>query len=238
MTNELAQQVPAGWYADPRGPTVCDGPSTRRLQCARTGEPAQPVRVPHGTPVDTVCIRLAVLLPLLTVPLLFMVDVDQQPPEVNAVGGSPFGDLWYNLASLLGWPIYGLMVWFSYSTTRPSDASATLVDSTGAWSFLWPLVYVVGRFVMVRRPGRPWSRVAVGRDRGDGDDLRRLGLAVHAADGGHLQRRDEARAPGRTDSIERMPRRTHVVSAGRLELSARRSECRKNPPRARRRRAT
>ena len=119
MTNDLAQQVPAGWYADPSDATArrwWDGgrwtehvvPAVRPY-----GEHLQPARVADGTPVDTVWIWLAVLLPLLTVPLLFLVDVDQLA-EVNAVGGSPFGDPWYNVASLLGWPIYGLAVWFSY----------------------------------------------------------------------------------------------------------------------------
>jgi len=170
MTNDLAQQVPAGWYADPSGATAqrwWDGarwtehvaPAVRPY-----GEPAQPTRVPAGTPVDTAWIWLAVLLPLLTVPLLFMVDVDQLA-EVNAVGGSPFGDLWYNLASLLGWPIYGLMVWFSYLDYAALGRLGYARRFHWAWSFLWPLVYVVGRFVMVRRqagrgPASLWVAIA------------------------------------------------------------------------------
>ena len=170
MTNDLAQQVPAGWYADPSGATAqrwWDGarwtehvaPAVRPY-----GEPAQPARVPEGTPVDTVWIWLAILVPLVTLPLVFLVDVDQLA-AASAQGGSPFGDPWYNAASLLSWPLYGITVLFSYLDYAALRRLGYARRFHWAWSFLWPLVYVVGRFVMVRRqagrgPASLWVAIA------------------------------------------------------------------------------
>ncbi|KQM81902.1 DUF2510 domain-containing protein [Agromyces sp. Leaf222] len=174
MTNELAQPAsaaPAGWYPDPHGAPMrrwWDG-YTWTDHVAPTerpyGEHLPAAHVPDGTPVDTLWIWLAVLLPLVSLAPILLVDVDQLA-ATNIQTGSPFGDLWYNIAALLGWPLYGLTVWFAYLDFAALGRLAYGRRFHWAWSFIGSLVYVIGRFVVVRRqsgrgPASLWAAIAV-----------------------------------------------------------------------------
>ena len=233
MTNDLAQQVPAGWYADPSGATAqrwWDGAAMDRAR----GAGGAPVRRAGAAPADecpparrsTPCgsgSRSSCPLRHRAAALAWSMSTELAAAE-RAWAARRSATPGTTLASLLGWPLYGLTVLVLLPRLRGPRAPRLRSPV--------PLGVVVPLAARLRRravrdgapSGRPRSRVAVGRDRGDGDDLRRLGLAVRAPGGGHLQRRDGARAPGRTESIERMPR--HDARGIR---SAARSSARRTP---------
>ncbi len=103
-------------------------------------------------------------MPLLTLPLLLLVDVDQLA-AAGAWAARRSATPGTTLASLLGWPLYGLTVLFSYLDYAALGRLGYARRFHWAWSFLWPLVYVVGRFVMVRRqagrgPASLWVAIA------------------------------------------------------------------------------
>jgi Protein of unknown function (DUF2510) len=125
-------------------------------QLAPYGEVAQP-RVPEGTPVDTAWIWLIVALPLLSiVPLLFrdfegyLVQSMNDPSDPMAQLGL-YTDPAYLSAVALGWLSYGLSVWFSYLDAAALRRLGYPRRFHWAWSFLWSLVYVIGRSVVVKR---------------------------------------------------------------------------------------
>ena len=160
MTNDLAQQVPAGWYADPSESTAqrwWDGarwtehvaPAVRPY-----GEPAQSASVPDGTPVDTVWIWLVVVAPVLPVLLLFGFDMSgymvrsmTDPTAVVLM----YLDPWYLSAIVVGWLVYGLVVWFSYLDYAALGRLGYGRRFHWAWTFLSALLYVIVRSVFVRR---------------------------------------------------------------------------------------
>lgn len=160
MTNDLAQQIPAGWYPDPAGaptPRWWDGvrwtehvgPAVRPY-----GEHLEPERVPAGTPVDTVWVWLVVVLPVLPVVLLFGFDMTEYlvrsvTDPIAAV--LMYLDPWYLSAVAVGWIVYGLGVWFSYLDYAELGRLGYRRRFHWAWTFLTSLAYVIGRSIVVRR---------------------------------------------------------------------------------------
>lgn len=127
-------------------------------------------QVAPGTPTGTVWIWLVVLLPLLGLLPLFFWDARRY---MEAAMVDPMAqytmmlDPWYLVLSLLGWVVYGVTVWFSYLDYAALGRLSYQRRFHWAWSFLWSLVYVIGRTVMVRREadGRGvapmWAAIAV-----------------------------------------------------------------------------
>lgn len=50
---------------------------------------------------------------------------------------------------------YGLVIWFAYLDTRRLEAEGVVRPFHWAWAFLSPIVYVIGRSVIVHQVARP-----------------------------------------------------------------------------------
>lgn len=160
MTNDLAQQAPAGWYPDPAG-----GPSQRWWDGAGWtghvgpvarpyGEHLEPERVPAGTPVGTVWVWLVVVAPVL--PVLVLVGFDMTDYMVRSITDPTavvfmYLDPWYLTSIAVSWIVYGLSVWFSYLDHAALGRLGYRRRFHWAWTFLMSLVYVIGRSIVVRR---------------------------------------------------------------------------------------
>ncbi len=168
--------TPAGWYPDPE-----DATRSRWWDGARwTDHRSAPVMAtpyvaatadlkdPEGTDWNTTWIWLVVLLPL--VPALSLLTVDWGGfIDVNdRTGLSALALLispGYLVASVGGWLVYGLCVWFAYLDWRELGRRGVPRPFHWAWTFLSSVVYAIGRSVVVRkRTGRGiaplWATIA------------------------------------------------------------------------------
>jgi hypothetical protein len=118
------------------------------------GEHAEPERVPEGTPVATVWIWLVVVVPALPVLLLFGFDMSgyllRSVTDPTAMF-MMYLDPWYLSSVVIGWAAYGLVVLFAYLDHAALRRLGFARPFHWAWAFLWALVYVIGRSVVVRR---------------------------------------------------------------------------------------
>lgn len=136
---------------------------------------AEPAKVPAGTPVYTRWIWWIVLLPMVTViPLAgYLIDMSARmsaifdqiadAAEGAVVDPSVMRDLtqqqlalilnpWYLAVVLTGLALSAVVIWFSYLDFRDLTALGYERPFHWAWAFLSPpLVYVIGRSVVVRR---------------------------------------------------------------------------------------
>lgn len=193
MSDGNERQIAAGWYPDPAGsggqrwwdgagwtaqvtpaaPAAPAMPAASAVQAAPAYRPellgAAP-QVAPGTPTGTVWVWLVVLLPLVGLLPLFFWDARGYLEQSMLDPTAQFTmmlDPWYLVLSLLGWVIYGLGVWFSYLDYAALRRLGFQQRFHWAWTFLWSLVYVIGRTVVVRRQagGRGaapmWAAIAV-----------------------------------------------------------------------------
>jgi hypothetical protein len=155
-----------GWYADPTGLAGVrwwDGAQwtahTAPLPASGPGAPtgARPP-IPDTTPVYTPFIWLIVLLPLLSSASIWF----YQPtlPRITA-GRYPSTDPFstftpgYFLVLGIGVVIYALSVVFASLDHRELARRGVVRPFHWAWTFLSPLVYVIGRGVIVRSVAKP-----------------------------------------------------------------------------------
>lgn len=181
MSEQGTPKTPPGWYPDPTDParqrywngvawTEHQHPSAAPAQALPTAPAvhpayAEPAKAPPGTDWNTVWIWLVVLLPLVPTLLLLgvpwdsMFDFDPTPDRAEIMEAmlgiyrSPV----YVLASLSGWAVYGLVVFFAYRDYKELAARGVPKPFHWAWAFLTP-VYPIGRSVVVaRRTGRGYA---------------------------------------------------------------------------------
>ena len=168
--------APAGWYPEPdgrEGQRWWDGtrwteyatplaapPQPHSQQQSRAWAPYDAearARVPEGTPVDTVWIWLVVALPILPVVAFLFWDVEGYllrsvaAPDDPMVQLQMYADPAYLTSVVLGWAVYGVSVWFAYLDTTALRALGYPRRFHWAWTFLSPLIYAIGRSVVVRR---------------------------------------------------------------------------------------
>lgn len=164
--------VPAGWYPEPSGAggqRWWDGARWTEHATAAPAPvyPSAPQYAPYGsaraatvaagTPVDTLWIWLVVALPLVSILPFFAWDADGYMRRVMSPSATaldqlgPYTDPWYLTAVLLGWVVYGLTVWFAYLDTAALARLGYTRRFHWAWAFLWSLVYVIGRSVVVKK---------------------------------------------------------------------------------------
>jgi hypothetical protein len=161
--------APAGWYPEPsgaEGQRWWDG--TRWTEYATPlAAPPQPAaaqyapydgmaapRVAEGTPVDTAWIWLIVALPILALIPLFFYDLEGyalQSMTDPTVEQRMYRDPMYLASVLLGWISYGAIVFFAYFDVVALRKLGYARQFHWAWAFLWSLVYVIGRSVVVKR---------------------------------------------------------------------------------------
>lgn len=135
------------------------------------GPGSAPAAPAPGTSANTLCAWLIVALPALTlVPSIAYVIrihtvLDELFEHLSAVGGrldpsqmialemSLILDPWYLVLVVLGWGSWGLYAWFSYRDVRELERRGFPRPFAWPWVFLSPLVYIVGRHVVLRRSG-------------------------------------------------------------------------------------
>jgi hypothetical protein len=161
--------APAGWYPEPsgaEGQRWWDG--TRWTEYATPlAAPPQPAaaqyapydgmaapRVAEGTPVDTAWIWLVIAVPILALIPLFFYDLEGyalQSMTDPTAEQRMYRDPMYLASVLLGWISYGAIVLFAYLDVVALRKLGYARQFHWAWAFLWSLVYVIGRSVVVKR---------------------------------------------------------------------------------------
>jgi hypothetical protein len=168
--NGTTGSTPPGWYADPYGAAPqrwWDGtqwtaqvsqPAVTAAQYQYTPPATRPPLNP-ATPLGTVWIWLIVLLPLLSILLLPLVQVDfSSVIDTASLDGQyhPVNPLsiygpWYFVLIAVGWLTYAATVVFSWLDHRELARRGVVRPFHWAWTFLNSLVYVIGRTVIVRK---------------------------------------------------------------------------------------
>ena len=157
--------TPAGWYPDPSFPQQMrwwDGLQwTAHL--APAGQqfmPLQRVLISNQTPVYNPFIWALVLLPLVS--LLLVLTWQPEFRTITTRQGTTTIDPMsmytpgYFLLQASGLIVYGVSVLMAYLDHRRLARSGVVRPFHWAWCFLSPVVYVIGRTVIVRKvaPGR------------------------------------------------------------------------------------
>lgn len=200
MSDSTPTNVPAGWYPDPTdaswqrwwdgtGWTEHAVPAASASVPQATGAPytavyaqapatlSAPVRTDIQT--NTVWIWLVVLLPLVTLPTIFLIDwrgylessldmssLDGANPMLPSVGMT----LASVAISVLGYVVVGLGILFAWLDWRELKRRGIQKPFHWAWAFLALVitngVYVIGRGVILRRQtgkglGPVWAWIAV-----------------------------------------------------------------------------
>ncbi|WP_448006025.1 DUF2510 domain-containing protein [Agromyces bauzanensis] len=168
--------APAGWYPAPdgtEGQRWWDGTRWTEYSTPLTAPyaPYGTARsdVPQGTATDTAWIWLIVVLPILPFVPFFLVDFagyllrSMTDPTAQL---AMYLDPMYLASVVLGWGVYGLTIWFAYLDMSRLRRLGYARQFHWAWAFLWSLVYVIGRSVVVRRQagrgsGPMWVAIAV-----------------------------------------------------------------------------
>jgi hypothetical protein len=167
-----------GWYADPSGSGALRWWDGYRWTDQLAGRPnptpyaAERRQLPPGTSVDTVWIWLAVLLPLLSVLMLFLLHPQvmfRTIPGTTRLTVDPFalmgGPLYFAVIGV-GWLVTAAVIVFSWLDYRELVHRGVERPFHWAWAFLG-IVYVIGRTVIVRRVtgghgmGPLWGAIAV-----------------------------------------------------------------------------
>ena len=174
MTDSPAAAIPAGWYADTTTPGLMrwwDGAGWTEHTA-----PAAPAAAPYGMvpqrpllpadrPVYSPFIWLIVLLPLVSLALLFTWQPNLQ--FVTGAAGTPTIDPLsiytpgYFVILAAGWIGYGLTVFFAYRDVVWLKRQGVVRPFHWAWTFLYSPVYVIGRSVIVFRVAAPRGRAPI-----------------------------------------------------------------------------
>ncbi|NEN05659.1 DUF2510 domain-containing protein [Diaminobutyricibacter tongyongensis] len=161
--------TPPGWLPDPTGAaqlrwwnghdwTDDYAPVPQAAQGAPV--PGERPRLPDTTPVYNVWIWLVVAVPFLSIPLIFLFSPGVF--EFNPTGSR--AEIAHATASILvvsltvgalSWVLWALTVLFAYLDWRELKRSGVERPFHWAWAFLYAVVYVIGRSVIVHRVARP-----------------------------------------------------------------------------------
>lgn len=169
----VSSPTPPGWYPDPSGQhatrwwdgtqwTVQVGPPPAQL-------PRQ--RLPEHVPTDTVFVWVLALLPLLSLPVTFLYEPQVRygvgPGGVRTVDPTSIYTAGYFLLQAFSVLLYAANVVLAFFDHRALGRRGVVRPFSWPWAFLSPIVYVIGRYVVVRKvaPGRPmwplWISIAV-----------------------------------------------------------------------------
>ncbi|MBX3195078.1 MAG: DUF2510 domain-containing protein [Schumannella sp.] len=165
MSEQSGQAAP-GWYPDanaPGGQRWWDGTRWTEHTAVSTASAYQPVqaaKAPDGTKTGTVWIWLVALLPLLSIPAIFLIDVSGYVESSLANPGSPtaMASLFtpgYLIATVLGWGVTIATIVFGYLDWRALKARGVPTPFHWAFGFFVlagaGIVYPIGRGVVVKR---------------------------------------------------------------------------------------
>lgn len=174
----MSNATPPGWYPDPSGHpgmrwwdgtawTQHVGPPPAQAQAQATRP-----RLRDEVPTDTVWVWLLVLQPVLAVLLQFAYQPHLQfrtigPERIPTVDPTSLYTAGYFVVQVGGLVLYGAAVVLAWLDHRELRRRGVVRPFPWPWAFLSAIVYVIGRFVVVRKvaPGRPtwplWSYLAV-----------------------------------------------------------------------------
>ena len=152
--------TPPGWYRDPAGAPLVrwwTGHDWTENTAPFVPPTSDRPTLPEDAPIYSSYIWLVTILPVLTVPLIFLIN----PITFIALGSTPSSQaiqdattsflLDYLLIILSGWVVTALCVVFSYLDWRQLRRQGVVRPFHWAWSFLSSVVYVIGRSVIVRK---------------------------------------------------------------------------------------
>ena len=179
MTDTPAAAVPAGWYADSTTPGLMrwwDG--TAWTDHTAAGAPAAPYGsvgqrplLPADRPVYSPFIWLIVLLPLISLALLFAWHPDLRyvagPSGARTIDPLSIYTPGYFAIGAVGWLIYGLSVFFAFRDVVWLKRQGVVRPFHWAWTFLYAPVYVFGRSSIAHKVAAPrgratmWAMIAV-----------------------------------------------------------------------------
>jgi hypothetical protein len=174
MTDTPAAAIPAGWYADSTSPGLMrwwDGTAWTEHTAAAAASVQNGALVlqrpllPADRPVYSPFIWLIVLLPLVTLPLLFTWQPNFR--YTTGASGTPTIDPLsiytpgYFVILAVGWIGYGLTVFFAYRDVVWLRKQGVVRPFHWAWTFLSSLVYVIGRSVIAYRVAAPRGRAPI-----------------------------------------------------------------------------
>ena len=175
----MVASAPPGWYDDGRGAARWWDGRSWTAATSPAGPSLVDIdprpRVADATPVYTRWIWWIVALPfLVVVPMIaYLVDLQARMTAmygqlwtIVSTGGRPdpevvtrfmvdqlglVFDPWYLVLALVGWTTSGIAIWFSYLDRRDLMSFGYARPFHWGWSFLAPIVYVIGRTIVVRR---------------------------------------------------------------------------------------
>jgi len=161
-----------GWYPDPWGQApqrYWDGASWTPQTVPVGGKPQRP-RLPEGAPVQGIGIWLLAVLPIISAVMPWLIRVDTSsiadylratrdaaesgsatyvaPPDLSGVLGAGYG-----LVSLVGLVLTVGLVVLAYQDSKYLARVGVVRPFHWAWSILSPIIYVIGRSVVVRKVG-------------------------------------------------------------------------------------
>jgi hypothetical protein len=179
VSDQRGQGAPTpGWYADPTGLAGVrwwDGGQwtahTAPLPASAPGAPgAQRPPIPDTTPVYTPFIWLIILMPLLSSAAIWFYQPSFSTVSiggVRTVDPASIYSVGYFVLLGVGLVVYALSIVFAFLDHRALRAAGVVRPFHWAWEFLSPIVYVIGRSVVVRSVAKPrgllpiWILIAV-----------------------------------------------------------------------------
>lgn len=170
----MSSSTPPGWYPDPSGQHQTrwwDGFGWSQHVGPPTSQMPRP-RVADSVRTDTVFVWVTALLPLVTLPLLGVYQPHLRyeyigPDHIPTVDPGSIYTGAYFLVQGIGLLVYGVGVVLAYLDHRELQRRGVVRPFAWPWAFLGAIVYVIGRYVVVRKvaPGRSmwplWAYVAL-----------------------------------------------------------------------------
>jgi hypothetical protein len=169
-SNPAARAAAAGWYPVEGTAQLrwWDGTQwteyTKETAATHPYVPAAQLKAPDGTKTNTVWAFIVGLLPLLTLALLpayvssvaaSMANISRNPADAAQLQSSALFSPAYFAFVGVSFLTYALSVVFGYLDWRELKARGVPLPFHWAWGFLEaPLVYIIGRTVVVRRRAR------------------------------------------------------------------------------------
>lgn len=170
--SETPASTPPGWYADVSVPGQLRWWSgtewTEHVSVPSSTGPVRPT-LPADRPVYSVFIWLIVLLPLVSIGLIFAWQPDFSylstlPNNPRAAATAPLASLFtpgYFAILAAGWVLYGLNAVFAWRDAVWLRTQGVVRPFPWPWVFLYSPVYVIGRSVIVHRVAAPRGRAPI-----------------------------------------------------------------------------
>lgn len=170
----MTSVTPPGWYPDPsgqHGTRWWDGGQWTQQVGPPMSQMPRP-RLPDTTRTDTAFVWLIALLPLLSAPLLLAYQPHFRyefigPSHVRTVDPTSIYTAGYLALQGVTFLVYVANVLLALLDHRAVTRRGVVRPFPWPWAFLSPIVYVIGRYVVVRKaaPGRAmwplWTALAV-----------------------------------------------------------------------------